>query len=102
VALATNAAAALSEASPADAGRAYALLAGVFRDLGEPDRARELYELAAEKLEPGPERYRTEVYGALADIFEAEGDHAAALGALRRALAMRSTERRAAGDPPRV
>ena len=40
----------LGDAHPADAARSYSVLAGVFEDLGDRGRARELYELAAELL----------------------------------------------------
>jgi tetratricopeptide (TPR) repeat protein len=64
------------------------LLGHIFRDLGETARAVEVYELAAEMLDSTPDRLRVEVYAALAEIFEAEGDADAALRALRRALAI--------------
>jgi transcriptional regulator with XRE-family HTH domain len=86
--IAAAAGSALAETSPVDAGRAYALLGHIFRDLGETARAVEVYELAAEMLDSTPDRLRVEVYAALAEIFEAEGDADAALRALRRALAL--------------
>jgi tetratricopeptide (TPR) repeat protein len=86
-AIAATAGSALAEKSPVDAGRAYALLGHIFRDLGETARAVEVYELAAEMLDSSPDRLRVEVYAGLAEIFEAEGDADAALRALRRALA---------------
>jgi tetratricopeptide (TPR) repeat protein len=87
-AIAAAAGSALAETSPVDAGRAYALLGHIFRELGETARAVEVYELAAELLDSTPDRLRVEVYAALAEIFEADGDADAALRALRRALAL--------------
>jgi tetratricopeptide (TPR) repeat protein len=64
----------ISDAAPEDAARGYAVLGGVFEELGESDRAREVYELAAELLEPrNPNRYLIEVYSKLADLADAEG-----------------------------
>jgi tetratricopeptide (TPR) repeat protein len=84
--LAADAASALADTSPEDAGRAYALLGHVFHELGDTERAIEVYELAGELLGPAHGRARVEVYAALAEIFEARGDAKAALEALRRAL----------------
>jgi tetratricopeptide (TPR) repeat protein len=77
--------AAFADAGPVEAGRAYALAADVFRRLGDTDRARELYELAAETL-PVSDRYLTTVYTALAELLEAEGRRDAAFAVLKKAL----------------
>ena len=78
--------AALRDASPVNAGRGYVLVADVYRELGEADRAIELYELAAETLPPA-HRYRIEVLSKLGELLEAEGKQAEALEVLKRALA---------------
>ena len=62
-----------SDASPFDAGRGYTVVAEVFQELGDPEKARELYELAAELLTPMASRYLLEVYQKLAELLEAEG-----------------------------
>ncbi len=49
-AIAMQASAELADQSPVDAGRSYALLASVFVELGDEERAIELYELAIEHL----------------------------------------------------
>jgi tetratricopeptide (TPR) repeat protein len=85
-----------AEASPIDAGRAYALTADVFRQLGDTSRARELYELAAETL-PVADRYLTGVYTALAELLENEGRHQEALEVLKKAL--QAQQRQAYGRP---
>ena len=54
-------------------GRTYTLLADVV-ELGEPERAQELYELAVEYLKPAnPSRYVADVYAKLASLHESEG-----------------------------
>jgi len=80
----------LADGSPHDAGRGYMLIGDVFQDLGEPARARELYELAAEVLEPIPGRYLSEVYQKLAALLEADGQKDEALGVLKKAVAVQS------------
>jgi tetratricopeptide (TPR) repeat protein len=77
----------LSDTSALDAGRAYVLLAGIFADLNEPERARELYELGIERLEQwGPSRYLVDGYRQLAQLLESEGHADEALELLKRAL----------------
>jgi tetratricopeptide (TPR) repeat protein len=88
-ALAMTVGSALAEASPADAGRGYALLADVFRELGDSAKALELYELATETL-PGNDRYLVSTYSAMADVLESEGRRDEALSVLRRALEARA------------
>jgi tetratricopeptide (TPR) repeat protein len=64
----------ISDAAPEDAARSYTVLGSVYEELGESSRAREVYELAAELLEPrNPNRFLIEVYAKLADLAEAEG-----------------------------
>ena len=81
----------LTEAKPRQAGRSYALLAEIYASIGEPARARELYELAIEKLQPTPDRYLVEAYSKLAALLENEGDADAALSVLKRAMDVRTT-----------
>jgi tetratricopeptide (TPR) repeat protein len=84
----------IAEANPQDAGRAYALLAGVHESLGDAARARELYELAAERLERTPSRYLVDVLSRLAALLEAEGRQDEALEVLKRAVGVRAASPR--------
>ena len=81
----------LADAKPRQAGRSYALLAEIYSSIGEPERARELYELAIERLQPTPDRYLVEAYSKLAALLENEGDADAALTVLKRAMDVRTT-----------
>jgi len=77
----------LGDALPEDAGRAYALLADIFVDLGDAARAEELYELAVELLEKhNPTRYVIEVYTKLAELLETQGQNEAAFQVMKKAL----------------
>jgi tetratricopeptide (TPR) repeat protein len=79
----------IADAHPEDAARSYSVLAGVFDDLGDSGRARELYELAAELLEPrNPNRFLVEVYSRLADIAESEGRKEEAYELMKKAVGM--------------
>jgi tetratricopeptide (TPR) repeat protein len=79
----------LADAEPDDAGRAYTVLGDVYRQLGDNARAREIWELAAELLEPGPNPYIGDVYERLGTLFEEEGRTAEALQMLKRAYGAR-------------
>ena len=79
----------IADAHPEDAARSYSVLAGVFEDLGDRGRAKELYELAAELLEPRkPNRFLVDVYSRLADIAESEGRKEEAYDLMKRAVGM--------------
>jgi tetratricopeptide (TPR) repeat protein len=79
----------IADAHPEDAARSYSVLAGVFEDLGDRGRARELYELAAELLEPRkPNRFLVDVYSRLADIAEADGHKEEAYDLMKKAVGM--------------
>ena len=79
----------ISSAHPEDAARSYTVLAGVYEDLGEGSRARELYELAAEMLRPNnPNRYLIHVFARLADLAESEGRKDEAFEYLKKAVGM--------------
>jgi tetratricopeptide (TPR) repeat protein len=79
----------ISSAHPEDAARSYTVLAGVYEDLGEGSRARELYELAAEILRPNnPNRYLIHVFARLADLAESEGRKDEAFQYLKKAVGM--------------
>ena len=84
--LAMEVAAAVRQADPMDAGRAYTVLGDVFRDLGDRARAREVYELAIELLTATPSRYLGEVYTKLAELLEEEGETEEALALLKKAV----------------
>jgi tetratricopeptide (TPR) repeat protein len=83
--LAMEAAGLFNDASPTDAGRAFALVAEVFADLGDRDRAIELYELADEKR-PVDNRVRREITGRHAQLLEEAGRKDEALALLKRAM----------------
>ena len=81
----------LGDMQPVDRGRSYLLLAEVFDDLEEHERARELYELAIELLEGGgTTRYLLEGYTRLASLLKRAGDSGAALELLERALGLQA------------
>lgn len=70
-----------------DAGRAYALLGGIFADLGENAKGRELLELSIEILEArGQTRFLVDAYKTLASLLKEDGDTNGALALLERAL----------------
>ncbi len=75
---------------PGDAGRGHALVAEIYEQLGDRERAIKTYERAAELLSFSPNRYLLEVYAKLADLLEAEGRKDDALEVLRNAVATRS------------
>jgi tetratricopeptide (TPR) repeat protein len=77
------------DAAPEDAARSYTVLADVFEALGERERARELYELAAELLVPqNPNRFLVDVYSKLAELAEAEGRKEEAYEYMKKAVGM--------------
>jgi tetratricopeptide (TPR) repeat protein len=80
----------LGDASPFDAARGYMVVAEVFEELGERDKAREIYELAAEILSPLPSRYVVEVYQKLAALLEADGRKDEALEVLKKAVSVQA------------
>jgi tetratricopeptide (TPR) repeat protein len=80
----------LADASPYDAGRGYVVVAEVFEQLGDAEKAREIYELAAELLSPVPSRYLLEVYQKLAALLEADGRKDEALEVLKKAVAVQA------------
>jgi tetratricopeptide (TPR) repeat protein len=79
----------VSDAHPEDAARSYTVLGKVYEDLGEPARAKELYELAAELLErDNPNRYLIEVYSRLAGLAEYDGQKEVAYEYMKKAVGM--------------
>jgi transcriptional regulator with XRE-family HTH domain len=70
---------------PISAGRGYAVAAGIFRDLGDEEKAIELYELALETL-PVVDRHLVDVYRALAAIHEDRGNVTEQIRYLKLAL----------------
>jgi tetratricopeptide (TPR) repeat protein len=79
----------LGDELPEEAGRTYTLLADVYVELGQPERAQELYELAAEYLRPNnPNRYMAEVYSKLAALHESQGRQERAYEYMKLALGM--------------
>lgn len=77
----------LSQASPADAGRAYFLLGQVYEALGEVERAIELCELAAETIPPA-DRHLSQVYARLGKLFRRQGRKDDALDAFSKSVAL--------------
>jgi tetratricopeptide (TPR) repeat protein len=92
--LALETASLLQGFDPADAGRAYQTLAGVFADLGELARARELYELALESLEKAGTPYLAETYRGLAEVLKADGKNDEAFAMLEKAVRAQAQARR--------
>lgn len=79
----------IGDSQPAEAGRAFLLLGEVFDDLGESERARELYELAIERLDRyGASRYLVTAYRRLAEALKALGRRDEALELLERAVGL--------------
>ena len=77
----------LAEVQPLSQGRAYLLLAELFAELGEPERAGELFELAIDCADGrAPDKHVVRAYRGLADILKARGDRDAALELLEQAL----------------
>ena len=79
----------LNDALPADAARAYAAVAAIFRHQGDVARAVELYELAVEQA-PTVDRHVVAALTALAEIYEEQGDMQKSLELLKQALAART------------
>lgn len=85
-ATALEASATMTELSSVDAGRSYALVADVFCELDEEERAIELLELAIEQLAATPNRYLVDAYRKLGELLERRGDAAAALDVYKRGM----------------
>jgi tetratricopeptide (TPR) repeat protein len=86
----------IADAHPEDAARSYSTLAEVYEEMGEQARALELYELAAELLQPhNPNRYLAGIYARMAELYEAEGKPEAAYEHMKKAVGMQQ----AAGKP---
>lgn len=86
-AIALEVAAELGNAQPLDSGRAYVLLAEIYEDVGDKERARELYEVAVERLEQQmPSRQLVIAYKRLAALLREEGRAEEALDLFERAL----------------
>ena len=91
----------ISSAHPEDAARSYSVLAGVYEDLGDGSRARELYELAAETLRSkNPSRYLIHIFARLADLAESEGRKDEAFEYLKKAVGMQKAVAERHPSPP--
>lgn len=89
VGVANEVTAALGEAHGVDLGRTYVLLAGIWESVGDPPRARELYELAVELLEQRPPtRYLVRAYKQLAGVLKEMGQRDEAFELLERAVGL--------------
>ena len=85
--LAMSIAGRLGDVQPVSRGRAYFLLAELFKDLDEHARAKELYELAiACAEEQAPSKHLVAAYRGLAELLKLEGHRDEALDLLERAL----------------
>src|SRR5205823_10966395 len=76
----------LEEFDRGDAGRCYALLGDTYAELGETDRALQLYEQAAAELGGRAAVYLRDVYSKMAQLLEREGRKDEALDVLKKAL----------------
>lgn len=92
--VALAAAGALVGQSSIDAGRCYLLVGDAFKDMEEPERAVEMYELAVEIFEELPSRFLVEGYSKLAAMFEARGDEKRALDVLKKAMRVQENTQR--------
>jgi tetratricopeptide (TPR) repeat protein len=90
--LAMQASGLLTDVSPGDAGRGYALIAEVFAGVGDRAKAIELYELADELLQEGG-RWSNEVSARWAELLEQEGRKDEALELLKRAMRTQTESR---------
>jgi tetratricopeptide (TPR) repeat protein len=93
VALAVQAAEALAEIQPEQAGRAYAVAADVFARGGEAARALEHYELAVKLASERHPDFVREIYGKMAELLETCGRKDEALELLKRAVGLQSQVR---------
>ena len=87
-AVAMQASAEMAGQSAVDSGRSYALLASVFAELADDERAIELYELAIEHLQATPNRWLVDAYSKLAELHERRGDQEAMIEALKRGMSV--------------
>ena len=79
----------IADAHPEDAARSYTTLAEVYEELGDRERALELFELSAELLRPSnPNRYLVGVYARMAELHEAEGRPDRAYEYMKKAVGM--------------
>jgi tetratricopeptide (TPR) repeat protein len=84
---ATDVLANIDALDPQDKGRALMVIAHVFRNSGEVDRAVELYELALDELETAAPHFAGEAGTSLAELLEELGRDADALVVYKRVVA---------------
>ena len=88
-ALATQISGIVADAQPEDGARGYSTLADVYEEMGDRERALELYELAAERLRPGGSNYYlARIYARMAELLEAEGKSDAAYETMKKAVGL--------------
>ncbi len=80
---------------PANVGRSFATLAGIFEDKGDQERALELYELAVELLEQPVSRYLADTLARQGALLEQAGRREAAFDAYKRAATIQAELERA-------
>jgi tetratricopeptide (TPR) repeat protein len=88
----------LAQHHPIDVGRCYAQLAAVHAAAGDLHRSRELYELALEYLEQGPNRALADTCQQLVHVLEQLDDHDSAYAVMKRALAVTAELEHRAAD----
>lgn len=75
---------------PLDAGRCYGEIALAFDRDGDAERAEELYELAIEFLDHGPNRFLAETYLHYGELLERQGKKDAAFDVYKRGMSLRA------------
>jgi tetratricopeptide (TPR) repeat protein len=89
-ALAMATASLLRDGHPLDAGRCYAEIALAFDRADDVERAEELYELAIEFLDQGPNRFLAETYLHYGELLERRGKKDAAFAVYKRGMSVRA------------
>jgi tetratricopeptide (TPR) repeat protein len=89
-ALAMATASLLRDGHPLDAGRCYGEIALAFDRAGDAERAEELYELAIEFLDQGPNRFLAETYLRYGELLERRGKKDAAFTVYKRGMSVRA------------
>lgn len=80
----------LRSGHPLEAGRCYGEIALAFDRAGEPERAGELYELAIEFLDQGPNRFLAETHLHYGELLERRGEQEAAFAIYKRGMSVRA------------
>jgi tetratricopeptide (TPR) repeat protein len=97
--LAMRAAAIAGDAHLGDLGRCYGELAAAFDEIGEPERAAEIYELALECLEGSPHPFHRHVLARYAQLLERTGREQEAFAVYKTAATLGAHEPAPTGVP---